>query len=106
MDLEATEIWSPDLNPPSSGLPSDMRRFSAFMQVAVAEKGKQGGEVFGFFASSPALEPDSGPALIFDTFDWTSIRTRVSELLESCRDCKTWDGVISKLSPYLDYSDK
>ena len=107
MRLEIHDLWSPDLNPPSSGLPPDIRNFSVFMQVAVSQKLHRGDEVFGFFAcSSERSTSESQPSLCFDAFDWSAVRERVAGVLNACGDCKTWDEVIAKLAPQLEYADK
>ncbi len=107
MHLQIEELWSPDLNPPSSGLPPDVRSFSVFIQVALSEKAQEGTEVFGFFVCSPGHSaPGCQPCVCLPTFDWLAIKRVVSGLLDQCRSCTTWDQVVEKLAPQLDYADK
>jgi hypothetical protein len=54
MKLEITAFWSPDLDPPSEGVPADPEDFEILMQVAVSELGKPDEEVFGFTVCSPS----------------------------------------------------
>jgi hypothetical protein len=107
MRLKIHSIWSPDLDEPSSGLPKDIRDFSVFMQVAISQRFHRGHEVFQFFACSTGkLQTEHQPALEFREFDWSAIRLKISALLEGCITCKTWDDVIAKLAPSLEYSDR
>ncbi|MBA4147935.1 MAG: hypothetical protein H0X66_07440 [Verrucomicrobia bacterium] len=107
MRLKIDDIWSPDLDKPSSGQPDDVRDFSVFMQVSVSQRFHRGYEVFQFFACSTGKsQSEHQPALEFREFDWSAIRQKIGALLDECGTCKTWDDVIAKLAPSLDYSDK
>jgi hypothetical protein len=107
MHLQIEELWSPDLNPPSSGLPPDIRGFCVFMQVALSQQAHHGTEVFGFFVCSPDHSAhDNQPCLCLPVFEWSGIRRVVSGLLDQCRSCSTWDQVVEKLAPQLDYADQ
>ena len=107
MRLKIDCIWSPDLNPPSEGLPPDVSDFSVFMQVALAQRFHRGREVFQFFVRSPTRSrADEQPSLGFERFDWLVIRERVAQLIDACRPCKTWDEVVAELSPSLEHSDR
>ncbi len=107
MRLQIEDLWSPDLNPPSSGLPPDAGSFSVFLQVALSRQGHRGTELFGFFVCSPGRSaPDCQPCLSLPTFEWSAIKRDISALLDQCRTCSTWDEVVEKLSPQLDYADK
>ena len=44
MKLEIQTIWSPDLDPPSEGLPDELGDFDIFMQVLLGEAGEPGVE--------------------------------------------------------------
>jgi hypothetical protein len=112
MRLEIQTIWSPDLNPPSEGLPADMEDFHILMHVSLGESEKPGGEVFSFCVSSPsalsklASNRFISHTLVLDSFDWKSIRKRLEKLLMHTASCKNWDEVTKKLSGYLKYSDE
>ena len=107
MRLQIEDLWSPDLNPPSSGLPPDVRSFSVFMQVSLSQQAHLGTEVFGFFVFSPDRSaPDCQPCVCLAAFEWSDIKQLISVLLEQCRSCSTWDQVVEKLAPQLEYADQ
>lgn len=112
MKLEIQTIWSPDLNPPSEGLPDDLEDFDILMQVSVSEAGKPGGEVFSFNVTSPSSLAQIvsnrfiSHTLVLDYFDWESIQKRLAKLLKHTASCRNWSEVIKSLSGYLKYSDE
>ena len=112
MKLEIQTIWSPDLNPPSEGLPADLEDFDIFMQVSLGEVGKPGGEVFSFSVSSPSalaqIESNRfiSHTLVLDYFGWVSIHKRLEKLLMHTASCTNWNEIIRSLSGYLKYSDE
>ena len=53
MRLKIDEIWSPDLKPPSAGLPPDISNFSVPMVVSVSEEVHSDSEKFLFYACLP-----------------------------------------------------
>ena len=112
MKLEIQTIWSPNLNPPSEGLPDDLVDFEIFMQVSLGEAGKPGGEVFTFNVSSPSalakIESNRfiSHTLVLDSFDWERINKRLEKLLLHTVSCMSWNEVIKSLSGYLRYSDE
>jgi hypothetical protein len=112
MKIEIQTIWSPDLNPPSEGLPDDLEDFDLLMQVSLGEAGKPGGEVFSFSVSSPSalakIEPNRfvGHTLVLDYFRWESIKYRLEKLFTHTESCASWIEVINRLAGYLKYSDE
>lgn len=112
MKLEIQTIWSPDLNPPSDGLPSDIEEFDVFLQVSLGDSGKPGGEVFSFSVSSPSALSQVNPnrfishTLVLERFEWKDIRTSIEKLLRHTDSCTNWNEVIKSLSGYLKYSDE
>jgi hypothetical protein len=107
MFLEIQDLWSPDLNPPSSGLPPDVRDFSVFMQVTLSQRMHRGEEVFSFFVCSPGRSAsDSQHSFCLPVFEWSAIERVVFGLLNQCDACKTWEEVVEKLAPQLEYADK
>jgi hypothetical protein len=111
MRLAIRMMWSPDLNPPSSGQPEKPDSFWILMQVAVGEIGAEGHEVFGFDVVSPAASAraDVGSfvsqTLVLSRFDWDVVRARVEEVLAQCDTCVSWQDAIRRLSPTLRYAD-
>ena len=111
MKLEIQTIWSPDLSPPSEGLPDDLEDFDILMQVSLAEAGKPGGEVFSFNVSSPSalvrLESNRfiSHTPVLESFNWKSIKNRIEKLLSHTASCRDWNEVIKNLSGYLKHSD-
>lgn len=77
------------------------------MQVAVSQKPHPSHEVFGFFVCSFGRStPDAQSSLSLDAFEWSTIRERIVDVLDACSECRTWDEVIMKLAPQLEYADK
>lgn len=112
MKLEIKTIWSPDLNPPSEGLPDDVEDFDILMQVSLGEIGKPGEEVFNFSVISPfalsKLESNRfiSHTFVLDSFEWSVIRKSLEKLLMHTAACKNWNEAIKSLSDYLKYSDE
>ena len=112
MKLEIKTIWSPDLNPPSDGLPPDLEDFDIFMQVSIGESGKPGGEVFNFNISSPSAlsridhNRFISHTLVLKRFEWNVIRKSLEKLLRHTSSCKNWNEAIKNLSCCLQYTDE
>ena len=112
MNLELQTIWSPDVNPPSSGLPGDIFNFDIFVQMSVGEVGISGGEVFECrVCSATALATaESGQfishTLVLDRFEWSAVESRINNLLRHAGSCKDWNCVIKSLYPCVKYSDQ
>jgi hypothetical protein len=104
-------MWSPDLDPPSTGLPADAEEYEVAMQVSLRERDEAGGEVFSFTVCSPSalLGVESGRfvthTLLLMPFRWDALRARVDKLLAQCGSCTTWNEVIDRLSPFLRHDD-
>ena len=111
MKLVVQTLWSPDLTPPSTGVPVDLTSFSVFMQVAVAERGAPGHEVFGFTVSSVDQMARTAPGsfishtLLLQRFSWEEVRTRVEKILRHSESCSSWSDAIRVLAGYLKHSD-
>lgn len=111
MRLEIRDIWSPDLSPPSSGLPSDILDFEVFIQISISEVGQSGNEVFNctVCSASALANIESGKfichTLVLDEFDWATLKSRIEKLLLHTTSCKDWDCVIKKLYSYIQYAD-
>lgn len=112
MNLEIQTIWSPDLDPPSGGLPKDTFDFDVFVQVSIGEAGKAGGELFNCRICSASALVNAEPGrfishtLVLDKFDWSAIRKRMDKLLLHASSCKDWDSVITQLYPCLQHADR
>ena len=111
MRLSLGMMWSPDLNPPSSGLPADIDEYEIAMQISVSEVGGSGGEVFSLAICTPAalLKTEGGTflshTLVLTPFSWDSLRARLDKLLAQCGSCDSWGDVIHRLSPFLRHDD-
>ena len=112
MNLEIQSIWSPDLNPPSNGLPENVLDFDVFIQMRIGEVDKSGSEVFGCRVCSTSTLSKSeygqfiSHTLVVKQFDWSEIEKRIEKLLLHVSSCATWDCVIKKLSPCIEYADE
>jgi hypothetical protein len=112
MKLEIQTLWSPDLNPPSEGLPADLEDYELFMQVSLGEAGKPGGEVFDFTVCSPSalarVELGSFVChrLVLRPFSWESIEARLRKLIRHAESCADWECTIKKLAGLLRYTDE
>jgi hypothetical protein len=111
MKLVVQSLWSPDLEPPSTGAPEDATSFRILVQVALAERGAPGHEVFGFTASSvdQLAETESGSflshVLVLQRFSWEQVRTSVEKLLRHTESCSSWSDAIRVLAGYLRHND-
>ena len=111
MDLEIQTIWSPDLNPPSSGYPSNRADFAILLQVSIGERGKAGGEVFSLDVVSPSqlCRYASGTiisyTLVLDYFDWQVVEDRLSKLLRHAALAKNWEQVVGRFTGLLACAD-
>jgi len=106
--LVVKDLWSPDLNPPSTGGPLDERSFSVFVQVAVGDGGP-GSEVFHLTVASRDRLKDGlvHGTMVLDRFSWNDVRGYVQQHLDLVsRRARTWRDVISALAPFLEYSDE
>jgi hypothetical protein len=111
MNLALEDMWSPDLDPPSSGLPDDLSDFDVFMHMSLNEVGTSGAEVFSFQVMSPSALARTAPGrflshvLVLEQFSWNQIQTHLEKLLRHTRGCSTWDCVLLTLSSYVHYAD-
>jgi hypothetical protein len=111
MQLEIKTMWSPDLTPPSSGLPPDLAHFALLMQVELSEKEQSGGEVFSFTVCSPSslAQTSSGTfvqtTLVLNQFSWQVVQDRLEKLIAQCYSCENWSDVVNTLSGYLQYNN-
>ena len=112
MKLEITALWSPDLDPPSEGVPSDLEDFEVLMQVAVSEVGRPGEEVFGFTVCSPSAlarvttDRFFSHTLVLDRFSWSRLKQCLEKLFLHVDSCEDWECVLKKLSCCLEYADE
>lgn len=112
MKLEINTIWSPDLNPPSEGLPSDNLDFDVFVQVSISEAEEPGKEVFNFRVCSVSAlaNTEAGQfinhTLVLNKFDWSEIGNRIDKLLLQASSCENWDCVVNRLNPFIEYTDQ
>ena len=110
MNLEVRHIWSPDLKPPSDGLPADTAHFSVFAQVAIGAIGQPGHEVFSLTICSPSALAEATSdtflthTLVLDRFDWSRVRSPIDKLLLQCGGCRDWARVVQNLSGFLRYN--
>lgn len=111
MKIEIESMWSPDLSPPSEGVPSDIKDFNVFIQISLRESGKPGSEVFNCRVCSPMAlaRMQTGMfishTLVLKRFEWGEIKKRIDKLLMHVSSCSDWDCVLKKLSCCLEYSD-
>lgn len=110
MKLELQTLWSPDVNPPSEGLPPDQFNFNVFVQFKVGEVGKAGGEVFNCRVCSASALAETAPgtfvsSLVLARFDWSELKRRLEKLLLHTASSENWSSVIQKLSPFVQYAD-
>ena len=105
MRLKIKDIWSPNLKPPSAGLPPDISNFSVPMVVSISEEGQSDSQEFLFYACLPVYaKANQQPSLCFDEFEWIGIRERIENILQECETCKTWDEVIEQLAPHMQHA--
>ena len=111
MKLVIDDLWSPDLNPPSSGTPADTASFEVLLQVAISEAGATGREVFSFMATSGDRLAAAAPGtfvshvLVLDEFSWDAIRARIEKLLRHTESCAGWREAMLVLAGCLRASD-
>ena len=111
MNLEVRDLWSPDVTPPSEGLPADVADFSVLVQVAIGAVGEVGREVFSMTICSQSALAKTAPGtflthtLVLDRFDWSRVRSRIEKLLRQCDGCHDWAQVMDRLSGFLLYND-
>ena len=110
MNLQINHLWSPDLDPPGSGLPTESG-FDVLLQVSLSEVGQAGEEVFGCRVCAPSVlgETPSGrfvtSTLVLDEFSWDLVHRRLETLLRQCDSSSNWSDAIARLRPYLSHSD-
>lgn len=111
MNLEIQGIWSPDLHPPSTGLPPDLRSFDLLVQVSLGEPNSREGEVFTFSVCSrdQLQNVESGQfvshVLILDCFSWAAVTLRVEKLLRHTQSAGSWAEAIAAVSGCRRHSD-
>ena len=104
-------MWSPDVDPPSTGHPVDPDDFSVFLQLRLGVPGERGGEVFSLQVRSPNAMQRVGSGsfvsntLVLDHFDWSAIRARIEKVLDLARGSRDWSEVIQRLSGFLKHED-
>jgi putative transposase len=59
MLLDIQALWSPDVDPPSGGIPHDVVDFEVLVQVSIGEIKQRGGEVFSLTVCSDMPPLDS-----------------------------------------------
>jgi hypothetical protein len=90
MKLEIRSIWSPDPDPPSEGVLSDLEEFEVLMHAAVSDVGRPGEEVFGFTICSPSALASAttdrfvSHTLVLDRFSWSRLKQRLLSRLGVC----------------------
>jgi hypothetical protein len=110
MRLALADIWSPDLNPASSGVPPSLTDFNVYVNIAVSSQGP-GRECFDFFVRSPNFRDEPGlPALrqslTLPCFEWANVRLYVEEKLRDIgRSATTWDQALRLMAPYFHSMD-
>jgi hypothetical protein len=102
MKLVVKELWSPDLDPPSEGLPPDVTKFRVYVNVAIAEADQPGTETFDFFVASPNVLQEGflGTTLVLERFSSVRLRRRFKAFSTARRAmrrpghrrCGTWSG--------------
>jgi hypothetical protein len=111
MKLTIEDLWSPDLVPPSSGAPANTTSFRVFVQVALAELGRPGREVFSFTAVSPDRLANGrdgdfvSHSLVLTRFSWETIRARLERLLRHTESCSSWQQATLALAGCLRQND-
>ena len=105
MKLRIEDAWSPDPDP------TDVTSFDLLVQVALAEVGKSGHEVFSFrVCSSDLLAEQPEPRFISHTlvlpkFSWPTVSGRIERLLAQVDGAANWADAILILAPYLRHND-
>jgi hypothetical protein len=104
-------MWSPDLTPPSSGLPDQAGEFELLLQVKLATEGIAEEPVYSVRVCTPralAETPDGRfvqCTLVLREFSWRAVADRIETLLRHCESCKNWNDVESVLAGYLANND-
>jgi len=105
LKLEIQSLWSPDPDPGA------LTSFRIPVQVAIAEQGRPGHEVFSFTVSSfdqlAVTEHGSFVAhlLVLRRFSWHEVRTRIQKLLRHTESSQSWPDAIRVLAGYLRHND-
>lgn len=111
MKMIVQALWSPDLNPPSKGLPADTNDFDVLLEISIGELDREGSEVFGcrVCSASKLATAESGEfichTLVLSKYDWKLVASRIEKLLLHTSSCDNWSSAIKTLSPYLRHSD-
>jgi hypothetical protein len=102
------DLWSPDLNPPDTGLPPEHTEFSVFVQVTIGQPHVDGGETFEFTVRSPGSinEGFVSRTLVMKRFVWADVRGFVEHRvgIDSAHS-DTWKQLIRRVSPFMGHSD-
>lgn len=110
MKLELADIWSPDLDPPSTGVPSSLTDFNVYVNIAVKAQGP-GRECFDFIVRSPNHIDEPGLArprqsLTLLRFEWAHVRLYVEQRLRGIgQSATTWDEALRLMAPYFHSMD-
>ena len=111
MRLQVQDLWSPDLDPPSTGEPEDNLDFDIQAQVALGMVDQVGREVFSLRVCSPTAlaRTEAGTfvtnTLVVEQFSWAALRGRLEKLLAQCNGSRDWDEAIRRLSGCLRHND-
>lgn len=109
MKLTIDDLWSPDLDPPSEGLPSEVANYRVYVNVGIGEAGQRGTETFDFFVASPKAMQEGflGTTLLLERFSWPAVRDAIQGLLDrEAAGAKTWSEAKWHLVRYMTYSDR
>jgi hypothetical protein len=109
MKLDVKDLWSPDLDPPSEGLPPDVTKFRVYVNVAIGEADQRGTETFDFFVASPNMLQEGflGTTLLLDRFSWPAVEEAIQGLLDrEASGARTWSQAMWNLVRYMTYSDR
>ncbi|TLU67151.1 hypothetical protein FE810_02375 [Thalassotalea litorea] len=105
MNIELLGISSDQLEPSTSGYPSDWEKFDVLMELDLCFENHQADSVFfEFYVASPKAIEKRGinsfmpPTLVLEEFDWSVIRRHISKLLLHANGSKPWTEVAMRLS--------
>ena len=105
MNIELLRISSDQLEPSTSGYPSDWEEFDVLMEVDLCFENHQVDSVFfEFYVASPkaienrAVNSFMPPTLVLEEFDWNVIKCHVSKLLLHANGSHSWAEVATRLS--------
>ncbi|MBE0388653.1 hypothetical protein PLUTE_a5230 [Pseudoalteromonas luteoviolacea DSM 6061] len=105
MNIELLGISSDQLEPSTSGYPSDWEEFDVLMELDLCFENHQTDSVFfEFYVASPkAIENRTinsfmPPTLVLEEFDWNVIKRHISKLLLHANGSNSWAEVVTRLS--------